>query len=233
MITKSLPRMEDGQLLAQALQRGDPAPGHESVVATALWEAGGVAGAAGLPALLRGVVRLLKARALGLAHMQASPRFGDIAAMLFNRGLFAQAVLRLEGNPTNPCYIALLLSLLDGKYPLPLRKEHRAFDRAHYPSFEKARVLCFKAIEPTLAGFKATVLQEILEGDPLPLQIHSALVVVKESEVLAMLHAMEQAGRPFLHRLDVQVGDPQSLLRILTHLDALNAHIFIISTRPG
>ena len=120
---------------------------------------------------------------------------------------FAQAVLGPGGNPTNPCYISSLLSVLDGKYPLPLIKAPKAFDRAHFPSFDKARMLCPKAIEPTLAEFRPTVLSEVPAGDPPPLQIQPALVVVKMSEVLAMLlHVLEQAGRPFLPRLDVQVG---------------------------
>lgn len=80
-ITKSLPRSEEGRLLAQALQRGESAPSHESVVAQALREAGGDAGAVGFPVLRRAVVRLLKARAPGLAHIKASPRVGDVAAM--------------------------------------------------------------------------------------------------------------------------------------------------------
>jgi hypothetical protein len=267
------PHTEAGLLLAEALLRGDSAPGHESVVAQALREAGGAEGAVGFPALLRDVLRLLKARAPGL-KMVPPPRVGDVATMLAHldihrkapydksisaavssasglcleflydghrqhcqscqaRGAFAQAVLGSTGNPTNPCYIAILLSLLDGKYPLPLLRAPMAFDRAHYPSFEQARVLCPKAIEPALAEFKATVLREVSANDPQPLQAHPALVVVKESDVLALQHELVQVDRPFLPRLDVRVGDPKSLLRILSRLDALNEHIEAVAVELG
>lgn len=268
------PSSEAGRQLALALQQGASAPGHDSLVATALREAGAGASAVCYPALLRDVVRLLKARAPGLAHMKASPRYGDVAAMLLGldkhrtedydrtissavsaasglclefiynghcqhcqachaRGPFATAVLGADSNPSNSCYIAILLSLLDGKYPLPLVKTPQPFDRAHYPSFAQARVLCPRAIEPALAEFKARVLREVPADAPQPLQIHPALVVVKESDVLAALHELAQLGRPFPQPLHVRVGDPKSVLRILTHLDALNAHISAVALALG
>lgn len=141
------------------------------------------------------------------------------------RGPFAVAVLGTQGNPENSCYIAILLSLLDGKYPLPLQRVARPFDHAHYACFDDARRLCPEAVGPALDELRQTVLREVGPDEPPPLQIHPALVVIKDSEVLAALHALEAVNRPFSEDVQVRVGDKSALLGILTHLDALNKHI--------
>ena len=135
------------------------------------------------------------------------------------------AVLGTQGNPENSCYIAILLSLLDGKYPLPLQRVARPFDHAHYACFDDARRLCPEAVGPALDELRQTVLREVGPDEPPPLQIHPALVVIKDSEVLAALHALEAVNRPFAEDVQVRVGDKSALLGILTHLDALNKHI--------
>jgi hypothetical protein len=145
------------------------------------------------------------------------------------RGPFSTAVLGEHGNPDNPCYVAILLSLLDGKYPLPLQRVARPFDHAHYACFDDARRLCPEAVGPPLEEMRRTVLRELGPGDPLPLQIHPALVVVKDSEVLAALHALEDVTRPFCEDVQVRVGDKSALLGILTHLDALNRHLAAVA----
>jgi hypothetical protein len=66
------------------------------------------------------------------------------------RGPFTTTVLGPTGNPDNPCYIAILLSLLDGKYHLPLQGVPHAFDHDHYACFEDARRLCPQATQPAL-----------------------------------------------------------------------------------
>lgn len=145
------------------------------------------------------------------------------------RGPFSPAVLGERGNPDNPCYIAILLSLLDGKYPLPLQGAARPFDHAHYACFDDARRLCPEAVEPALDELRQTVLREVGPAEPQPRQFHPALVVVKDSEVLATLHALEAVQRPFPGDVQVRVGDKSALLGILTHLDALNRHLAAVA----
>jgi hypothetical protein len=138
--------------------------------------------------------------------------------------------LEPQGNPENAC-IAILLSLLDGKYSLPLQRVARPFHHAHYACFDDARRLCPDAVGPALDELRKTVLREVGPDEPPPLQIHPALVVVKDSEVLAALQALAAVDRPFSEDVQVRVGDKSALLGILTHLDALNSTLLL--SRPN
>lgn len=144
------------------------------------------------------------------------------------RGSFAQAVLG-KANATNPCYIRVVLSILDGRWRLPLVAEPEPYEReaGNYTCF---KVACKDAPETTLPlveKFRDRVLRPVQPTEAPPVLVCPLTVALKEPEIVHRLDALQLLGRP-CPGFTLQMGSKAALVHTIKQLDHLNRHIRMV-----